>query len=826
MTTSRFAQSFRAIALTTLSLTTVSLATVSLATVSVATLVLADTAQAQTAPPTPAAGGDQAGTFATGDIIVTARRKQERLQDVPIAVSAFGKDKLASLDIVDQTRLSDFTPGLQFTDFGQGRTTRGAYRSLIFRGLDLSNNTSVTAAGLVFVDGAPVVSGDFLITDAIERVEVLKGPQNVYFGRSTFSGAVNYVTRNPGNDFAGSVAAEVGNYDSYKITAHAEGPIVRDVLTMALDAQFDTSAGQYQNAAQPDSQFGGRKTRSIAATIYATPAPGLTIKAYLNYFTYNDGHGSVGFLPSSLANCNPGGQTGGAFYQCGRIGQLDGRYIAETLDYTPIEREALEAPPGYRTLLGPDDCGHFGSCVQTLAGHVIINYKTPGGVVFSEITAYHHRDAMDIANLVEVDATDQPNPLYGNPAYPTAPPYNTFDYSIANRTKDLSTELRVSSPNQGVLRWTAGGNYVDTTELQQILFYTGAGIAPPPANGQTYFGSVGAKTVGLFGGLYLVPVDSLTISAEGRWQADDRQDISSTDGSSFQKTFRSFSPRVSVDYKIDRDLNLYASYARGVRPGGFNAVLSGLPPALLAQITAQTGVASIAYKEETLETTEVGFKGALFDEHLRTNVSAYIGKLSNQQTSTVAFTSDVSGGGSGGQYTIISNQGAVDIKGVEGDLDWRASRMLDLSATFAYNGTKITASNCATCAAITGSPNIDGKRLTGAPAVSFSLAGDLTDHLSARYDWFAHADLVYRGNIWIDQVNLLGTGDSTRIGMEAGVRTPDRRLSLSAFVNNLTDNRTVTGGVVGLDFTTFSNYGVRVGLPERRTFGARIKARF
>jgi iron complex outermembrane receptor protein len=811
MTKKKFARALRAVTLSTLS---------------IATLVAAGTAGAQDAAPKPSSSDEHEGSAVSGDVVVTARRKEERLQDVPLSVSAFSAEKLATLNIVDQSRLSDFTPGFQFTDFGQGRTTRGAYRSLIFRGLDLSNNTSVTAAGLVFVDGAPVVSGDFLINDSIERIEVLKGPQNVYFGRSTFSGAVNYVTRNPGNDLAGSVAGELGNYDTYKLTGHIEGPIIRNGLTMALDAQFDTGGGQYRNAAQPDSRFGGRKTRSIAATLYATPADGLSIKAYINYFTYDDGHGSVGFLPSTLANCNPGGQAGGNFYQCGKIGQFNSRYIAETLDYTAIERQALESPPGYQTLLGPNYCGHFGSCVATLAGHVIVNYKTSGGVTISSLTAYHRRDAMDIANLVEVDATDQPNPLFGNPAYPTAPPYNTFDYSIANRTKDLSTELRLSSPDHGWLRWTVGGNYVDTTELQQILFYTGAGTAPPPANGKTYFGSVGARTVGLFGGIYLTPIDALTLSAEARWQSDDREDISSTDGSRFQKTFRSVSPRFSIDYKAGRDLNLYASYAKGVRPGGFNAALSGLSSTLLAQITAQTGVASIAYKEESLETTEIGIKGAFFDKRLRANISAYVGKLSNQQTSTIAFTSDVSGGGSGGQYTVISNQGAVDIKGVEGDLEFRASRMLDLSGTFAYNGTKITASNCATCEAITGSSSINGKRLTGAPQFSFSVAADLTDHLTTRYDWFAHADLVYRGNIWLDQVNLLGTGDSTRLNAEIGVRAADRKMSLSGFVDNLTDNKTVTGGLFGLDFTTFSNYGVRVGLPERRTFGARIKYYF
>jgi iron complex outermembrane receptor protein len=290
---------------------------------------------------------------ALAEVVVTARRTEEKLQDVPLSVSVFSAAQLQSLDITDQVRLAEFTPGLQFTDYAQGRTTRGAYRSLIFRGLDLSNNTGVQAAGLVFVDGAPVVSGDFLISDAIDRIEVLKGPQNVYFGRSTFSGAINYVTRNPGNDFKGSVEAETGNYDDYKINAHGEGPVVPGKLTFALDAESDTIQGQYSDYAQPDIKFGGLGTKSIATTLYATPVEALSIKTYLNFFTYDDAHGAVGFLPSTLANCNPGGQPGGDFYQCGIVGTLNPRYTSETLNYTSIERQALEATPGYAMLLGP-----------------------------------------------------------------------------------------------------------------------------------------------------------------------------------------------------------------------------------------------------------------------------------------------------------------------------------------------------------------------------------------------------------------------------------------------------------------------------------------
>jgi iron complex outermembrane receptor protein len=757
------------------------------------------------------------------EIVVTARRREEKLQDVPLSVSAFTAQKLDTLQITDQDELSDFTPGFQFTDYTEGRTTRGAFRSLVFRGLALSNNTGVTSAGLVFLDGAPVVAGDVLITDALERVEVLKGPQNVYFGRSTFAGAVNYVTRNPSEQYQGSIQVEGGNHNEYKVDAHMEGPVVLNKLTFSLDGEIQGKSGDYTDQAEPNIKLGGRKTKSVAGTIYATPTDNLSVKIYANYYTYDDGPTAQGFLPSNQSNCNPGGQPGPAFYHCGQIGTLNPKFISETLNLLPGESLGLGNPPGYanQILLGAYYCNKFGACDDTLATHSIIKYDFENGMKLESITAYHLRNAEDVDNLVQVDASTLPNVLYGNPAYPTAPPVIAYDYSIMNKTRDISTEIRLSSADDQALRWTIGSNYVSASDLNQLFFYTPYGAqAPCPL---CTYGDTAATTYGIFGGAYYEPIDGLIFSAEARYQSDDRTDTSATNGQIFNKTFRSWSPRVSVDYKMTDTLNAYASYSAGVRPGGFNAVLAGLPPVILSQIQAQTGTASIAYKEEKLDTYEIGLKGTYFENTVRANVSAYWGKLTNEQSSVTAFTTTI-GAATGGEYTIVSNLGVVDIDGVEADTEWRVTRILTLSGTVGYNRTDIVESSCYTCFLITGNPSINGKALPGAPEVTYTLAADLTDALTPSLNWFAHADMAHKSNIWIDQPNLVGTGPSTLVNLQVGVE--NNEYSIGLWVKNLTDDRTITGGTVGTDFTTFSIYGLRVGLPDTRAYGIRAKYKF
>ena len=160
------------------------------------------------------------------EIVVTARRAEENVMTVPIAITAVGAEAVELRGIQNVIQLSEFTPGMfaNIQNHGSGRMDRSS-RRISFRGL----STAATQAG-IFIDGAPYDgAGEPLIGD-VERVEVLKGPQSVYFGRSTFAGAVNYVTKKPTSEFSGRVTADFYTYGGAEGQISISGPIIADKL--------------------------------------------------------------------------------------------------------------------------------------------------------------------------------------------------------------------------------------------------------------------------------------------------------------------------------------------------------------------------------------------------------------------------------------------------------------------------------------------------------------------------------------------------------------------------------------------------------------------
>jgi iron complex outermembrane receptor protein len=164
---------------------------------------------------------------ALDEVLVTARRREENLMTVPIAVTALSAAALEERNIDDMMGVANFTPGLHFTDesvsSSSGRNDRTIF-SPIIRGNSLHRGT-------VFIDGTPVASNSPPPFADVARIEVLKGPQAVYFGRSTYTGAINFITRDPSATFGGRVSGEYGSYGSNKAALSVEGPIVDDRLT-------------------------------------------------------------------------------------------------------------------------------------------------------------------------------------------------------------------------------------------------------------------------------------------------------------------------------------------------------------------------------------------------------------------------------------------------------------------------------------------------------------------------------------------------------------------------------------------------------------------
>jgi iron complex outermembrane receptor protein len=199
-------------------------------------LTLTASTFALTLPATANAQESAAPETATGaangleEIVVTARKRAENLLDVPVAVSAVSASEIEATGVKSITEIADYTPGLTSQGQGAGGIPDRSATRLVFRGLS-------TSFGTVFINGAPYTGNNSPDITDLERFEVLTGPQSVYFGRSTFSGAINFVTKKPSNEYAGRVSAEAGTDNLYELRGTIEGPLIRDTLTARLSVR-------------------------------------------------------------------------------------------------------------------------------------------------------------------------------------------------------------------------------------------------------------------------------------------------------------------------------------------------------------------------------------------------------------------------------------------------------------------------------------------------------------------------------------------------------------------------------------------------------------
>lgn len=212
--------------------------------------------------------------LALEEIIVTARKRSENLRDVPLAITAFTAESIQRSLTQDVQDLALLTPGFSFRE-GFGRATGGANNRPSVRGMSNilgSPNASFFVDG-VFVAG-PITSYDL---NNVQRVEVVRGPQSALFGRGTFSGAINFITARPGNEFRGRVAAEAGDHDHYEIRGFVQAPVVEDKLAIELSGSFYTFGGDYINNVNGRKELGDEETKMIGGKINWTPTDNLSV---------------------------------------------------------------------------------------------------------------------------------------------------------------------------------------------------------------------------------------------------------------------------------------------------------------------------------------------------------------------------------------------------------------------------------------------------------------------------------------------------------------------------------------------------------------------
>ncbi|MDP7041276.1 MAG: TonB-dependent receptor plug domain-containing protein, partial [Gammaproteobacteria bacterium] len=177
------------------------------------------------------------------EIIVTARKKEESLQDVPISITAFTADKLRESGLVN-----NYDVALLTVNFNTLQQTGRRQDRPVIRGMAAPANRGEPNASY-FIDGAYVAGSISTATlGPVERVEILRGPQSAQFGRATFAGAVNYVTRKPSNEWTGEIQTRAGTDDTYLLSGWTSGPLIEDKLLFFGSAGWDkVGGGEFHN---------------------------------------------------------------------------------------------------------------------------------------------------------------------------------------------------------------------------------------------------------------------------------------------------------------------------------------------------------------------------------------------------------------------------------------------------------------------------------------------------------------------------------------------------------------------------------------------------
>jgi iron complex outermembrane receptor protein len=381
--------------------------------------------------------------------------------------------------------------------------------------------------------------------------------------------------------------------------------------------------------------------------------------------------------------------------------------------------------------------------------------------------------------------------------------------------EDSSVEVRFTSPQDQRLRWMVGVSKF-SFEGKRTSGFNIFGTVRSLSLGNVF----DIETTGIFAALEYDLTDQLTLNVEGRRQKDEVEEARSSGAEFVTGTFNSTTPRIALDYKLNDDVTVYASYGEGTRPGGFNVNLFNQPQNVLDSL-AQVGLFK-EIEEEELEMSEIGIKASLMDGDAWVQAAFYQGDWSAQQAAG-AFVGNVFYGGT-------ATGGDIDLSGFELEGLWRVSDNFTLEATLSNNASDIKVlSDCADCAVLTGNSDISGlgKQKQRNPRTQHSLSGTLTGQFSSGPDWYLRGDLIHTGSSYATDANILETGSSSRVNMRFGIIRDNLKVELIG--ENLTNDKTFTNYQFLIDFAWLPpgvNRVATAGLPDKRYVGLKATYSF
>ena len=722
------------------------------------------------------------------EVVVTARKRDESLMDVPLSVSALSASDLARFQVDDLGDIQNIVPNLSL-NMGDA-----ANAVIYIRGVGQRDSLSFADPGVgVYLDDVYMgrAQGSFLDVVDVTRIEVLRGPQGTLYGRNTIGGAIKYVTAGPTEAPLFETEAAVGDYGEYRLKATLSGPLNHDGtllgrLSLAHVAHDGYSDNVFSGAG--DGADGDKQMIAGRLHLRYSPQEELSFNLTLDR-SVNDPDRSI----------TPARVTGGP------------TLVQNTAAFQPTQDPfRVEANFNDVEKLKVEGIG------------LTVDYQVSDAVGLKSITSFRK---LEYETHIDLDGTG----------------FEIFGVHVDQSQEQFSEELQLSYDSGGAIKALAGVYYFSEDDVtpdgisntEPIDFSGGAGVFYSPY-GTVSENDQSVEAVAVFGEISWFVTTALEFTVGARYTSESKElkrracqalgalgmvlpdigDCNPPPNSAnpfalnldLDEDFSKVTPKLGVAYRLEDGSLAYLTYARGFKSGGFDGRIGYNGASDDGAVNTQ----ALPYDPEVADTYEVGWKSSLADGRLRVSAAAFLNDYQDLQLSSFSATP------AGGFATVFTNAGRAENWGFEAEL--LAEPVPNLLVSLGVGYLKAEYSE------FINSANEDvGDALT--PINSPELTGNLGLQYRRPLGW-AHlilgADLAYRSDYFVDVNNLeaLHQDDFVLVNTSVTLEAPSGKWSLSLGVKNLADEEYITHG---FDLTAFPGVGLAYyGKP--RTY--RIQARY
>jgi len=750
----------------------------------------------------------------TAEIVVTAQKRTERLQDIPVAAAVLSNAAIAQNHVSDLSDINRIVPSVEIKGTFNGRVPYG------IRGI--STNANEGAIGLtsgvsIQVDGVPVPADSFAantITD-VQQLEVLKGPQATLGGRTASAGVINFVTYAPSEVTKFGFNAMLTDDGEHHMDVHGSGQILPG-LTGSISAYYQHTPYPVYNTTLKEHSNADSKGGRIKLKWQITDALDAQVM----------GHYALSI--SSGENFVPIYMTPGAYFFAQPVG------LTQAVMYPGIDVRYGNTQYASHVVMG--------SRYEDKDGSLVLNYHLGNGSVLTSTTSLFRENQDQTQDIFEGNvnwATIFQNFLQGVGAIPAAlnQPFNNTGhfYGYVNQTTE---EVKLASDAAKPFSYITGFFYSDMT-VNQASFrnWTLNPLAKTNISTTQNYAIYGRGTAKLGEKMTLVAGLRYNWDKIG-WNVtqyfDPANGIYGSGGYgqggyawNLKDSSSALVGDAAIQFKPTRDVMVYGSYTRGYKPRAFNTVHDFATPQT-APSAADLKFAS-ATKRETIDSFELGLKSSLLDRHLTFNLAAYYTKYNNYQAQLFD---------NSGLIAVLALANAdARTQGVEADLTYvRGNTRFNLSG--AYTDAKFTNFPGAVCypgqtAAQGCNVAANSQDLTGKPLPSspkFKLTGSLQQTVPLdKFNVLLGSNVSYRTstNMQADQNPYAVQGGFALVDLSLGFQNKSQTASLSFFVNNLTNHMYYSN--IEDFFASATSANLVIGQPARdshRYFGGRLSVNF